>query len=484
MPSWVAAGDRVHAKKDGFGLVREEILSAIRSHKATGVAVAVVHRGKIVWEEGFGWANREADIKVSARTPFCLASLTKPFTTTALMTLVAAGKISLDDAANRYLGDADGLRGNAEGATIRLLGAHAAGLPLMFEMFPKAGAARQPSGAALLKDYGTLAYAPGKVYEYSNIGYAALGMIGSKVTGLEFGELLKRQVLGPLGLRDSFFDTDRTRLANGAVLYDEKERAIPEYVTATPPSGELYVSAHDVARFAMFNLKNHLPDQAAILSDHWIDELHRPVFPGPSGVATSFGWFLGHTKSGLEVIFKDGGQPGVSTVLCMVPEENLACLVLTNRSDNGELAEQLVDQMASTVIPDWTPPDISMTAPKSDFNGDSVYSGKWIGKLRGGGIEMMLSLEIMPDGRGTLSIGNAQAAAIASLKLQGAALVGKAVGRIESEDAIRNRATSLSLKLIADGDRLTGRVLAGAESPGELASLPYVVALSRSIGSC
>lgn len=399
------------------------------------------------------------------------------------MTLVAAGKISLDDAANRHLGVANGLKGNAAEATIRLLGAHAAGLPLMFEMFPKVGAARQPSEAALLKDYGTLAYAPGKIYEYSNIGFAALGMIGSNVTGLEFGELLKRQVLGPLGLRDSFFDTDRARLAKGAVLYDEMERPIPEYVTATPPSGELYASVHDLARFAMFNLKNHLSGQAPILSDHWIDELHRPVFPGPSGVATTFGWFLGHTKSGLEVIFKDGGQPGVSTVLCMAPEENLACMVLTNRSDNGELAEQLADQMASTVIPDWTPPDISMTLPKTDFNGESVYCGKWIGKLHGGGIEMTMLLEIAADGRGTLSIGNAPAAPITSLKLQGTALVGRTVGRIESEDAIRNRATSLSLKLIADGDKLSGRVLATAESPGELASLPYVVELGRSVVS-
>ena len=87
--------------KRDFGPVRNKILEEIARGAATGVAVAVVHNGKIVWEEGFGWANREAGVKATSRTPFNLASLTKPFTTTTLMTLVAQGKLTLDDPANK-----------------------------------------------------------------------------------------------------------------------------------------------------------------------------------------------------------------------------------------------------------------------------------------------------------------------------------------------------------------------------------------------
>jgi CubicO group peptidase (beta-lactamase class C family) len=195
-----------------FGRVREGILAAVKSHAATGVAVAVTHQGRIIWEEGFGWANREADTKVSEHTPFCLASITKPFTTTAMMTLVASGRISLDDSANQYLGRKSRLRGNAKAANIRLLGAHAAGLPSMFEMYPGTDDARQPSPTTLLANYGTLAYAPNELYEYSNIGFAALGEIASNTTGHEFADVLKRQVLEPLGLHDSFFDTNEGRL--------------------------------------------------------------------------------------------------------------------------------------------------------------------------------------------------------------------------------------------------------------------------------
>src|ERR1700678_460602 len=78
-----------------FEPVRNRILKEIASGAATGVAVAVVYRGQIIWEEGFGWANREAAVKATSRTPFNLASLTKPFTTMTLMTLVAERKLSL-----------------------------------------------------------------------------------------------------------------------------------------------------------------------------------------------------------------------------------------------------------------------------------------------------------------------------------------------------------------------------------------------------
>ena len=109
-----------------------------------------------------------------------------------MMTLVAAERISLDDSANKYLGRKSRLRGNAKAATIRLLGAHAAGLPSMFEMYLGTDDARQPSTTTLLENYGTLAYAPNELYEYSNIGFAALGEIASNITGLEFAEVLKR----------------------------------------------------------------------------------------------------------------------------------------------------------------------------------------------------------------------------------------------------------------------------------------------------
>ena len=321
--------------KRDFGPVRNKILEEIAGGAATGVAVAVVHNGKIVWEEGFGWANREAGVKATSHTPFNLASLTKPFTTTTLMTLVAEGKLSLDAPANNYLakGKIVGTNGNTDAATLRMLGAHVSGLPTMFAIYDRNEANLALSSDELLKKYGSLAFPPGSCYEYSNIGFAALSAIASNLTGVEFGTLLTRRVLTPLGLDDSFFGANSARVPTGAVRYGSSGSPIQDYITATPASGELYASAHDLARFAMFNMQHR--GRAQILGTRWIKELHKPVFVGPSGVATTFGWFTTHLKSGEQVIFKGGGQPGVATALYMIPSEK-PCMPGLDKLFRGE----------------------------------------------------------------------------------------------------------------------------------------------------
>ena len=469
-----------HNPRGPHEAIRVEIAAAVDSGRATGVSVALTHRGRIIWEEGFGWANRDRHIKATQHTPFCLASITKPFTATALMTLVASNQLALDSPANRYF-SGDGLRslvGDAEGATIRLLGGHCAGLPRMFEMFP-ADHSRSIQIAALLKDHGTLVYAPNSIYEYSNIGYAVLGEIASRVCGMSFGALLRKRVLTPLGLRDSFFDTEMGKLSKGAERYDELQRPIPYYVTATPASGELYASAHDLARYAMFNLKTPLPDQVNILSNDLIDEHHKPILKGPRGAATAFGWFTGITRSGMQVVFKDGGQPGVSTILYILPSKGVSCAVLTNRTDNGEWAQALADKMIATIVPEWTSPDFSVGTDRTRLVEPAEFAGQWQGVLVREGIELPASLSICSNETATVSLSGHPLAVIANLQREGSALVGKATGTIQSPNFGNDAETSVYLKLVPNSHGLAGRVLMVSERPGMLNSSPYAMSLSK-----
>lgn len=462
-----------------FEPVRQRILQAIAKGDATGVAVAVARGGSIVWEEGFGWANRESGLKATANTPFSLASITKPFTTTTLMILVAEGKLHLDDPANKYLPQSkiQGPNGDPNEATLRRLGAHVGGLPSIFEAcFPNKGQ-HSPSAESLLRDYGRLAYPPGSCYEYSNIGYAALGAVAANVSGTDFGSLMTRRVLEPLGLRDSFFGMNTRRLKTSASRYDYSGSPIPFYTTATPPSGELYASAHDLARFAMFNLRNELGPRAPILDSRWIDELHRPVFRGPSGTSTTFGWFLGQTRTGTQVVFKSGGQAGVATMLYIIPSENLACLALMNRS-NGEMASSVCDQIMTTILPQWSRPSESVGPQSSPLNTASPFLGEWEGVLSNGGANMPVRLTIGPGDSATLALGHGSAEKLDDLRAEGTAFTAKAVGVIESRDAVRSETTNLSLKSIAENRKLIGRILAKSTDGGT--TLPYVLMLSRS----
>jgi CubicO group peptidase (beta-lactamase class C family) len=477
-------------EQHGFEPVRQRILREITQGTATGVAVAVAHRGRILWEEGFGWANREAAVKTTPHTPFCLASITKAFTTTLLMTLVAEGKISLGEAGNKYLGTSRivGPNGNPEGATVRLLGAHASGLPGMFSAYFQNGPAQAPTPAMILREYGRLAYAPGSVFEYSNVGFSALGAIASNVTGRDFGTLMQRRVLTPLGMYDSFFSNDIARLSTRAVGYDASGKPIPYYTTSTPPSGELYVSAHDLARFALFHLKNRVIGQARILDDQWIDELHKPVFPGRQGLASTFGWFTAHLKSGAPYLFKGGGQPGVATKLYLAPSENLACLVLTNRTDGTKLASGLCDQILANYLPEWTPPEefmLSEDAGPSDspFVATSDFLGRWEGTLKNGGADMRVRLQIDSGSEASFKLGDKPAQHLSDMQSEGPGLTGTSAGLIETADAREYGIRTLVLKLVPQEGKLVGRIIAQGIKPGlVLANLPYVVTLSRVSG--
>jgi CubicO group peptidase (beta-lactamase class C family) len=474
----IAGGDEQH----DFAAVRGRILQGVASGKATGVAVAVVHKGRLVWEEGFGFADREKSIQATARTPFCLASITKPFTTTMLMTLVAEGRVALDAPGNKYLAGSGikGPNGNPRDAKVRLLGAHVSGLPGMFSGYFHGGPTPAPDANAVLQEYGRLAYSPRSVYEYSNIGFSALGAIASNVTGTDFGTLMKQRVLQPLGLSDSFFSTESARLSMRAIGYDAAAKPIPYYTTSTPPSGELYASAHDLALFAMWNMKNHVNGQKRILEQRWIDELHKPVYVGPSGVATTFGWFTGRLKSGLRYVFKGGGQPGVATKLYMVPSEDLACLALTNRTDGTELANGICDQILRSYLPEWTPPEEDAGPPSKSFGATSEFIGRWKGILRNGGAEEPVRLQVDSSTSATLALGKAPAAKILQMQSQGPGVEGMSTGLIESDDAAAFGVRKLVVKLIPQDGKLIGRLTARGVKPGlVLANLPYVLTLDK-----
>ena len=469
-------------EQNDFAPVRQRILQEVAGGKATGVAVAVVHKGRLVWEEGFGFSDREKSIKATARTPFCLASITKPFTTTLLMTLVAEGKVDLDAPGNQYLGEGGikGPNGDSHAARVRLLGAHVSGLPTMFSGYFQDGPTPAPNANTVLQEYGRLAYSPGSVYEYSNIGFVALGMIASNVTGTSFDALMKQRVLQPLGLSDSFFSTEIARLPTRAIGYDDAGKPIAYYTTSTPPSGELYSSAHDLALFAMWNMKNHVNGHKKILEQRLIDELHKPVYVGPSGVATTFGWFTGTLKSGLRYVFKGGGQPGVATKLYMVPSEDLACLVLTNRSDGVDLANGICDQILSSYLPEWTPPKEDAGPQSKPFAATNEFIGRWRGKLRNGGADEPIHLQVDSSASATLALGKAPATQVVEMQSQDPGVAGMSTGLIESDHAAAFGVRKLALKLIPKDGKLEGRVSARGVTPGMVdANLPYVLTLDR-----
>lgn len=465
-----------------FRAVREYVLRAIGQGRATGVSIAVVHAGQIAWTEGFGLSNREHNIAATPDTPFSLASITKPFTAMLTTTLAAEGLIALDAPAMHYLQTTPlrGPNGDPNAITVRMLGAHISGLPGTFAAYLADAPVIAPSTDAFLHDYGRLAYPPGQIYEYSNIGFEALGAIVSGLTREPLGTAMEKRVLKPLGMSSTFFSNAKERISSAAIGYDAKNKKIAYYTTSTPPSGELYASARDLVRFALFNLGKPIPGVHSVPSERWLRELHAPAFIGPRGIATTFGWFMGKLQSGAPYLFKGGGQPGVAAKIFVLPSADLACIVLTNRTDAMPLVEECSKQIIDSYVPGFSIPEEDAGPGLITFAAAADYVGSWKGRLRNAGADQPVSFTLSADGTATLALSGRSPQPVVHLQSQAPGFEGTTNGLIDCTDGAAFGSRILVLKLISHEGKLCGRVTARGTRPGLLlANLPYVLTLER-----
>ena len=141
-------------------MIRRELVERVLPSLAVGVA----REGTIVWEEGFGWADRERRVEATPHTLYSLASISKPITATGLMVLVERGLIDLDNPIDDYLGDAkiNARTGKAAEATVRRVANHTAGLPLHYQFFYADEPYHRPPMDETIRRYANLVTPPGE----------------------------------------------------------------------------------------------------------------------------------------------------------------------------------------------------------------------------------------------------------------------------------------------------------------------------------
>ena len=363
---------------DQFDPVRERITKALVETNVPSIAVAVARDGKIIWEQGFGWADRENRLPASEHTLYSMASISKPITATGLMVLVNRKKLELDKPANDYLGDAK-LRarvGDAAEATLRRVANHTSGLPLHYQFFYADEEFRAPPRDETIRRYGNLVTVPGERFQYSNLGYGVLDYIIERASGKKYADYMREEVFLPLGLTHTSIDIGPGLEPHQAIRYTPEGTRIPFYDFDHPGASAAYASAHDLVRFAMFHLKEHLADQKPILPDETIDEMQK-FSPNPNeGGGYGVGWGIGEIR-GHRVVRHTGGMPGVSTVCTLVPEQRLAVVALCNTG--APLPHDLSEMIFKILLEEKKPPDLGLKrepdATSGSFTPDSRLAG-------------------------------------------------------------------------------------------------------------
>jgi CubicO group peptidase (beta-lactamase class C family) len=311
-----AGGNQVQVQATGRALPAlrsfdKMMFDFMAKHHVPGASLAVARNGRLVYARGFGHADVETRQPVLPASLFRIASVSKPFTATAVFQLVDQGKLKLSDRMVQVLGLAPhGLKADArlERVTILELLQHRGGWdrdksfdPMFIPLkIARAVDVPPPPGPQAIVQYMMgmpLDFNPGQRYAYSNFGYCVLGRVIERVSGQPYERYVQQHVLGPLGIRDMRIGhTLPAGRAPGEVRYYDSQNQIvkgvvgetmgkdvPEpdggwFLEAMEAHGGWIASAVDLVRFgsAFDN-----PERCAILGPEAIATMFaRPPEPG------------------------------------------------------------------------------------------------------------------------------------------------------------------------------------------------------------
>jgi len=236
------------------------IQDGMANKKIVGMSIALVHDGRIVWSEGFGWADKEKGIPAESNTVYMIGSTSKTLTTAALLNLYDRGLVLLDEPVQTYLPEFSMMNrfsNQSQGITVRRLLNHHSGIPGDIYNGGVVEKSWDDWGGSLFMDwlfsylkddYPT--YAPGEIGSYCNTGFILAG------------DIFTETVLKPLGMNHTSFRMITENLATG---YSGGQPVPPMEFNMTATGGA-YSTVEDMAQFLIMLLKKGLhPNGSRIL---------------------------------------------------------------------------------------------------------------------------------------------------------------------------------------------------------------------------
>jgi CubicO group peptidase (beta-lactamase class C family) len=315
--------------------------------------VLVRRGGTVAYEHCFGMAELETARAATPETNFRLASVTKQFTATAILSLVERGDLTLEATLTDVFPD---FPAYGRAITIRHLLTHTSGL-LDYEDL------MDPDDTTQIKDAGVLTlmehqdstyFTPGTVYRYSNTGYALLAMAVEHTTRRRFAQFLDKTIFTPLRMTGTVAHEDGvSTVVHRAFGYSRGSdgtwiRTDQSTTSAVLGDGGIYSSLRDLDRWlAVVEGRDTLlpPSTQAMM-------FSRATLANGTTIGYGFGYHL-DTYRGLERIRHEGSTMGFRNEMQRYPSKDLTVLVLTNRN---EIEDGLGDRVADVFLESGSDP--------------------------------------------------------------------------------------------------------------------------------
>jgi CubicO group peptidase (beta-lactamase class C family) len=356
-PESVPPGAAVHPASDQLDnalvtKVEASLARTMKDDQVPGLAIGIIKNGQVVYSKGFGVAKAGTDLPVTPKTVFQLGSDSKMMVGIAIMQLREQGKIDLDAPVTTYLPYFRLADERYPQLTIRFLLSHRSGLPYCVmsddcDRSPDYQLPQYDDGA--LDRYVRSASSvrlnnePGKIMQYSDLGFEILGDVIAKISGQSFESYVRQHIFLPLGMQHTSFslqDIPADTLAQPHTLDpDLRVNAYFPYSRQHAPSSHLFSNVDDMNRFALAQLNQGqlggmriLPP--AVYQTMWGPEIDTAI-ESPWEKQLGLGWFIGD-HAGHHLVGHGGGDIGFACGFIMAPEDGLAVVVMTNRAISAE----------------------------------------------------------------------------------------------------------------------------------------------------
>ena len=326
--------------------------------RVPGAAWGIVVDGELAHAGATGYQDVASNVPVIADTVFRIASMTKSFTAMAILGLRDEGKLSLDDAAERYVPELKGLTyptTDSPRITIRHLLSHSEGFPEDNPWGDQQLGISAAQMTRLLRGGIPFSNAPGVAYEYSNYGFALLGAIVSRASGRSYNDYLASTILAPLGMTATSMEASRVpagRLARGYRWEDERwkeEPLLPD--GAFGPMGGMLTSVRDLSKYVGALMAAWPPRdgaEAGPIRRSSLREMQQLARFGSASVARDqagalqmnaggYGYGLGvsQTCDFRHVAQHSGGLPGFGSQMRWLPEHGVGIIAFGNLTYTG-----------------------------------------------------------------------------------------------------------------------------------------------------
>ena len=370
----------------------DELGREMEKHHIAGAAVSVVKDGKLFFAKGYGSADLGNKIPVDPeQTIFHVGSVGKLFTWTAVMQLVEQGKLDLDEDINDYL-DFRIPDTYPQPITLRHLMTHTSGFEdRWLDSVVSDTSEVIPAREWLVTYMPARVCPPGDCAGYSNYNAMLAGYIVARVSGEPYDQYIQEHIFDPLGMAHSTAQSPipqnlRAQASVGYTYEDGDFKAFPDY-TAQPalwPSGAHQASVTDMARFMIAHLQNGRYSgantaEARILKETTARQMHSTAYtPDPRLLGAAYG-FADMSDNGQRTLGHTGYFPPMSSLLLLLPEQNLGVYVVYNSEGGRELTNQHTGFQRAFFDHYYPAPAVKPIQPPADF---AERAGRFVGLYR------------------------------------------------------------------------------------------------------